>query len=239
MLDDANQQATNPKKTFQEVENEEKNVVSKPIKESFCPETPYTNKNPEKLSNMLKSISSKKKICKQLCKEDKPRTRLRKKMQIEERTTQEGDRDVVVIEDAASEGTLHTARDQYCEDMEKFIDMQGVAGSIPVVFYTDKQDNFDEGSVSKSLHKEGGHIREEDLEISPELNQCKRSLQTYKEQTKYLQDINEKLMVANKRLREDMEDKEAEYQKLLVISKDILREKRAIQRQLEQVKAQS
>ena len=45
-------------------------------------------------------------------------------------------------------------------------------------------------------------------------------------------------MVANKRLREDMEDKEAEYQKLLVISKDILKEKRAIQRQLEQLKAQ-
>ena len=44
-------------------------------------------------------------------------------------------------------------------------------------------------------------------------------------------------MVANKRLREDMEDKEAEYQKILVISKDILKEKRAIQRQLEQVKA--
>ena len=82
-------------------------------------------------------------------------------------------------------------------------------------------------------------MREEDLEISPELNQCKRSMQTYKEQTKYLQYINEKLMVANKRLREDMEDKEAEYQKLLVISKDILKEKRAIQRQLEQVKAQN
>ena len=45
--------------------------------------------------------------------------------------------------------------------------------------------------------------------------------------------------MANKRLCEDMEDKEAEYQKLLVISKDILREKRAIQRQLEQVKSQS
>ena len=45
-------------------------------------------------------------------------------------------------------------------------------------------------------------------------------------------------MVENKRLREDMEDKEAEYQKLLVISKDILKEKRAMQRQLEQLKAQ-
>ena len=46
-------------------------------------------------------------------------------------------------------------------------------------------------------------------------------------------------MVANKRLREDMEDKEAEYQKLLVISKDILKDKRNIQRQLEHVKAQN
>ena len=45
-------------------------------------------------------------------------------------------------------------------------------------------------------------------------------------------------MVVNKRLCEDMEDKEGEYQKLLVISKNILKEKRAIQRQLEQVKAQ-
>jgi len=64
MLDDANQQATSPKETVQEVENEEKNDAGKPIKESFFPETPCTNENPEKLSNMLKSIASKKKICK-------------------------------------------------------------------------------------------------------------------------------------------------------------------------------
>ena len=44
-------------------------------------------------------------------------------MQIEERTTEEGDRDVVVIEDTGSEVTVLTARDQYYEDMEKFIDM--------------------------------------------------------------------------------------------------------------------
>ena len=63
------------------------------------------------------------------------------------------------------------------------------------------------------------------MEISPKLSQCRRSLQIYQEQTRYLQDINEKLMVANKRLREDLEDKEAEYQKLLMVSKDVLREK--------------
>ena len=53
-----------------------------------------------------------------------------------------------------------------------------------------------------------------------------------------MQDINEKLMVANKRLREDMEEKEAEFQKLLMISRNILKEKRAMQRQLEHLKAQ-
>ena len=46
-------------------------------------------------------------------------------------------------------------------------------------------------------------------------------------------------MTANKRLREDQEDKEADYQKLLSISKYILREKRTIQKQLELIKAQS
>ena len=89
--------------------------------------------------------------------------------------------------------------------------MQGVAGSIPEAFCTDKQDNPDNGSASKGLQEEGVHIREEDLEISPELSQCRKSLQTYQEQTRYLQDINEKLMVANKRLHEDLEDKETEY----------------------------
>ena len=60
------------------------------------------------------------------------------------------------------------------------------------------------------------------------MNHIKKYLQTYKEQTKFLQSINEKLMSANKRLREDLEEKEADYQKLLSISKDILKEKRTI-----------
>ena len=81
-------------------------------------------------------------------------------------------------------------------------------------------------------------IKEEEININSELNQCQRSLQIYKEQTKYLQDINEKLLVANKRLREDMEEKEAAFQKLLMVSRNILKEKRSMQQKLDQVKAQ-
>ena len=68
MMDDPGQPTISPKKPVQAVENEEKNVAEKPIQESLCPETYCTNENPEKLSNMLKNIASKNKICKQLCK---------------------------------------------------------------------------------------------------------------------------------------------------------------------------
>ena len=46
-------------------------------------------------------------------------------------------------------------------------------------------------------------------------------------------------MTANKRLREDLEEKETDYQKILSISKDILKEKRAIKKQYEHMKTQS
>ena len=58
---------------------------------------------------------------------------------------------------------------------------------------------------------------------------------SYKEQNKYLQDLNENLMVANKRLREDLEEKEVDYQKLVSIYKDMLKKKRALQKQYKQV----
>ena len=54
----------------------------------------------------------------------------------------------------------------------------------------------------------------------------------------FLHSINEKLMTANKRLREDLEEKETNYQQLLSISKDILKEKRSIQKQYEHMKTQ-
>ena len=46
-------------------------------------------------------------------------------------------------------------------------------------------------------------------------------------------------MIVNKILREYLEENETDYQKLLLISKDILKEKRAIQKQYEHVKIQN
>ena len=125
-------------------------------------------------------------MCKQLFKEDKPRTRLREKLQTEERIAQEGAREVVIIEDAASEGTINTVEDKYSENMEEFIDMQGVAGAIPEIFCTDEPNRFNEGSKPRNLPEEKDYMREEDIDVTLELGQCQRSLQTYKEQTRYL-----------------------------------------------------
>ena len=62
-------------------------------------------------------------------------------------------------------------------------------------------------SVSKFPQEDEVLMKEKAIEIASELNQIKKSLQTYKEQTKFLQSINENLMTANKRLREDLEEK--------------------------------
>ena len=62
MMDDTEQPTISPKTRVQIIENKEKNVVEKPIQESLCPETSYTNENLEKLSDVLKTIASKNKI---------------------------------------------------------------------------------------------------------------------------------------------------------------------------------
>ena len=58
---------------------------------------------------------------------------------------------------------------------------------------------------------------------------------SYKKQNEYLHELNENLMLSNKRLQEDLEEKEVDYQKLVNIAKDILKKKRALQEQYKQV----
>ena len=129
---------------------------------------------------MLKNITSKNETRNQLLNTEnrdmKTRTRLRKKLQIEKRSAHEDGMEIVIINDALSEETIHTSKDQYYSDIEKFIDVQGVAGSIPESFCTSKQVNLDDCSASRILHEEEVHMKEEDLEMSPELNQVKKSL---------------------------------------------------------------
>ena len=112
---------------------------------------------------MLKNIASKGETRKQLLKTEnkdmKPRTRLRKKLQTKKRSAHEDGMEIVIIDDALSEETVHTSKDQYCSDIEKFIDVQRVVGSIPEAFCTNKQVDSEDCSASRTLQEEEVHMK--------------------------------------------------------------------------------
>ena len=146
---------------------------------------------------------------------------------------------LVIVNDSFSEENIHVSKEWYCLENENFIDLQGNSRCIPERFCTNKQVYSENGSALKSIQEDEVLMDEKETEIVPELNQIKKYLQTYKEHAKFLQNINEKLMTANKRLWEYLEKKETDYEKWLLTSKDILKEKRAIQKQYEHMKTQS
>ena len=78
-------------------------------------------------------------------------------------------------------------------------------------------------------------VDKDESDLIPELTQIKKFMISYKKQNEYLHELNENLMLSNKRLREDLEDKEVDYQKLVYIAKDILKKKRALHEQYEKV----
>ena len=63
-----------------------------------------------------------------------PRTMLRSKLQVEMELVHEDCEEIVMINDSFSEETVHASKGQYFLDNENFIDIQGVAGSIPKIF---------------------------------------------------------------------------------------------------------
>ena len=63
----------------------------------------------------------------------------------------------------------------------------------------------------------------------------KKSLQYYKAQNGYLNDSNNQLMLANRRLREYLEETNSNYQGLIAYSKEVLRRKKLTQQQNEEL----
>ena len=112
-MEDSDQQTTNHKKKIEADVEEGKGFTEKPIHESLCPEMSFTEENPEKLSVMLKNITSKNETHNQLLKSEsrdvKPRTRLRRKFQTEMKSAREDCEEIVMIDDALSEETVHTS----------------------------------------------------------------------------------------------------------------------------------
>ena len=71
---------------------------------------------------------------------------------------------------------------------------------------------FEIGICSKPLEIEEYLAHQEVMESLSEVEVLKKSLQYFKEQNRYLNDSSEKLMIANIRLREYLEEINANYQ---------------------------
>ena len=65
--------------------------------------------------------------------------------------------------------------------------------------------------------------------IDSENENLQRSIKQYKYQIEYLHETNEGLVIANRRMREDLEEVNSHYQELISVSKEALKRKRQIE----------
>ena len=64
-----------------------------------------------------------------------------------------------------------------------------------------------------------------------EKENLQRTIKQYKHQVEYMQETNDGLIIANKRLREDLEEVNNHYQELIAVSKEALKRKRSTELQ--------
>ena len=71
--------------------------------------------------------------------------------------------------------------------------------------------------------------------IDSENENIHKTVKQYKYQIDFLNEINEGLVMENRRLREDLEDINTHYQELIVVSKEALKRKRQTQNKFEEL----
>ena len=94
---------------------------------------------------------------------------------------------------------------------------------------------FEVGTCSRPSETEEDHAHLEIMKSLSEVEVLKKFLQYCKEQNRYLNYSSENLMTANRRLREDLEEIDANYQELITVSKEFLRRKRDTEQQNEEL----
>ena len=103
---------------------------------------------------------------------------------------------------------------------------------------------FEIGSCSKpsdieELNEQEDLAHQKVMESLSEFEVLNKSLRYTKDTNWYLNDSNEKLMISNKRLREDLEEFNANYQELITAFKEVLRRKRVTQQHNEELICQN
>ena len=73
---------------------------------------------------------------------------------------------------------MHVSKEWHCSENENYIDLKGIAGSIPEKFCMNKQaySKNENGSVSRSMQEYEVLMDVKETEVVPELNQIKKYL---------------------------------------------------------------
>ena len=72
--------------------------------------------------------------------------------------------------------------------------------------------------------------------IDSERENLQRSIKQYKYQVEYMQETNDGLVIANRKLREDLQEVNSQYQELITVSREALKRKRQTKRQFTELK---
>ena len=67
--------------------------------------------------------------------------------------------------------------------------------------------------------------------MDPKVENLRKFLQQHKPQIHFLNESNDRMVITNRRLREDLEDINAHYQELIAVLKEALKRKREIHNQ--------
>ena len=78
-----------------------------------------------------------------------------------------------------------------------------------------------------------GSTLQGEVHMDSEIENPKKIVEQYKYQIGFLSETNDRLVMTNIRLREDLYDINSHYQELIAISKEVLKRKREIQSQAE------
>ena len=73
-------------------------------------------------------------------------------------------------------------------------------------------------------------------DFDSERENLQRTIKQYKHQMDYMQEVNDGLILANRRLREDLQEVNEHYQELTVVSKEALKRKRSTDLQCAELK---
>ena len=112
----------------------------------------------------------------------------------------------VVIEESVSRDRVQLLNEEQVSEGEKFIELQGGVQHIPEIFCIGKQNyerEMDSGLAS--VQKEDIMVDTDESNLIPKLKQIRKFMISYKKQNEYLHEMNENLMLSNKRLQEDLE----------------------------------